>query len=227
MAANAPQSFRGARRRGVFSVRAQASPPPGARDRRLGKASGWPRQNRRNMSAVHGPTPFTATSARCASSASCSASALEIERAARDRLGDRAERPDFCGGKAGAAQNLFACGGKAGGVQRDDRPLKSPEYRASARDRDLLRDDDRREAGESRFAAPERRRPSDGDELLHKLRVFCPKPIRCSAKRRFVRDRRARMIDPGQRFRPPLAPRGRFGAACAGFALMHSLRHAR
>ncbi len=47
------------------------------------------------MSAVHGPMPWIAVSAACASSAASSPSAASGKLAARDRAGDCLERADF------------------------------------------------------------------------------------------------------------------------------------
>jgi hypothetical protein len=72
---------------------------------RVGKMSGWPQQNSRYTSAVHGPIPFTAGQCRiAASAASISAQRVEIGRARRDRPRQRASSVATLGRDSPAAR---------------------------------------------------------------------------------------------------------------------------
>ena len=160
-----------------------------------GKASGWPRQNRRKMSAVHGPTPLTATSALWASSASRRAEPLQIEAAPDDRFGQRVQGADFGVGQSAGAQVLFCGLRDLSRLERDDARLQSAENGGSAGRRDLLRHDDRRKPREARLPAAKRRRAADRDQALKKLRVFGAQALGGFAQDRLIVDRGAGMID--------------------------------
>ena len=161
-----------------------------------GKASGWPRQNRRKMSAVHGPTPLTATSALWASSASRSARPFEIEAALDDRLGKRAQSADFGVRQSAGAQVLFRRLGDFSRLEGRDARLQSAENGGGAGRRHLLRHDDRGQPRKARLPAAKRRRAADRDQAIDELRVLGAQALGGFAQGRLVVDRGAGMVDP-------------------------------
>ena len=136
-----------------------------------GKASGWPRQNNRKMSAVQGPTPLTATSARCASGAGMWASAARSRPCRATACAAAVSARIFGPERPQARRPVSPASNSACGGERVQRRFQPTEDRRGAGDRDLLRDDDRGEPGETRRAQPERRRSADLDEQADRLAV--------------------------------------------------------
>ncbi len=162
-----------ARVRPRFRDRAPAAPPPASARSPAGKASGWPRQNSRKMSAVHGPIPLTATSARCASGAGISRERGEVEPAvARPPRATARQRADLRAREAAGAQAPpRRPRSTASARERAQRRFQPAEDRVGAGDRHLLRDDDRRQPRKARLAPPQRRRAADLDQPPDRLAV--------------------------------------------------------
>ena len=83
------------------------------------------------------------------------------------------------------------------GVERRDARLQPAENGVGAGDRDLLRDDDRRQAGEAGFAPAQRRRTADGDQLLDHFPIMRPQALGRLGERRFVGDQGSGMVAGG------------------------------
>ena len=195
-AASARRSARAAAASGrVLSPRASFAASCRARSP-AGKASGWPRQNRRKISAVQGPTPLTATSAVCASSASMpasparssprSATASATPRNARI-FGD--ERPQARKSSSVAAASPAA---SSGAMRASRRPKMALALATDTCCETMIA---------ARPAKPgSRRRRGGGPPIAISVSTrsgsFARKASAAWRKPRLVRDRRSGMIDP-------------------------------
>ena len=168
------------------------------------------------MSAVHGPTPLTATSALMGVAGIEIAEALEIEAAPDHRLGDRLQGADFGVRQSAGAQIVLGRPGDFGRLERDDARLQAAENGGSAGDRHLLGDDDRREAREARFSAAKRRPSARRGQAFDQLRVFRAQALGGFVQTRFIDDQGTGMIGSCRR-------RAR-ATGCARRRLMHALR---
>ena len=187
---------------GRFLRPSAGAPPPAARDRRRekrrdgrGRTAG---KCRRSTARRHAPSISARAPPRVAR-----AERGEIEPLARHLMGQRAQRPHFRRRKAAARarpplrlrSGVAASSGASSVSSR-------PKIAIGAGDRDLLRDDDRRKAGKSRLAPPQRRRAADldkpGDRSGSRARA------RAAARRARPRRRSARPARSGA------------GAACGG-----------
>ncbi len=161
-----------------------------------GKASGWPRQNRRKTSAVHGPIAFDRDERLMRVLGVEGAEADKVKAILHDRLGEGPQGSDFGVRQPAGAQVLLRRLRDLGRLKRRDARLQSAENRAGAGRRHLLRHDDRGHSGKPGLPAAKRRRAADRNQPPDELRVFGAQTLGRLKEPRLIGDWGTGMVDP-------------------------------